>query len=82
MGCQAEMVEMDFQGEKERGETMVCRDHLVHKVGKFSMCITTSPSYILALNSYCSVTKFGNIDICSLFSSEYKFIVLTRDFLE
>ena len=32
MGCQDEMVEMDFQGEKERGETLVCRDHLVHKV--------------------------------------------------
>ena len=43
MGCQDEMVEMDSQGEKERGETLVCRDHLVHKVGKFSISIRESP---------------------------------------
>ena len=32
MGCQAEMVETDPQEDKEREETLVCRDHLAHKV--------------------------------------------------
>ena len=32
MGCQDETVEMESQGEKERGETLVCRDHMAHKV--------------------------------------------------
>ena len=32
MGCQDEMVEMEPQGDRERGETLVCRDQLVHKV--------------------------------------------------
>ena len=31
MGCQDEMVEMESQEAKERGETLVCRDHLEHK---------------------------------------------------
>ena len=32
MEYQEEMVEMESQGEKERGETLVCQDHLDHKV--------------------------------------------------
>ena len=32
MGCQDEMVEMEPQEEKGRGETLVCKDHLAHKV--------------------------------------------------
>ena len=35
MGCQDEMVEMESQGDRERGErgeTLVCRDHLALKV--------------------------------------------------
>ena len=32
MGCQDEMVEMEFQEEKGRGEILVCKDHLAHKV--------------------------------------------------
>ena len=32
MGCQDEMVEMEPQGDRERGETLVCRDHVVDKV--------------------------------------------------
>ena len=32
MGCQDEMVEMESQGDRERGETLVCRDHVVDKV--------------------------------------------------
>ena len=32
MGCQDEMVETESQGEKERGETLVCRDRLALKV--------------------------------------------------
>ena len=43
MGCQDEMVEMDYQGRMEKGETLVCRDYLAHKVYKFSICITSSP---------------------------------------
>ena len=31
-GCQDKTAEMESQGEKERGETLVCRDHLAHKV--------------------------------------------------
>ena len=32
MDCQDEMVEMDSQEAKEKGETLVCRDHLAFKV--------------------------------------------------
>ena len=32
MECQDEMVEMESQEAKGRGETLVCRDHLAHKV--------------------------------------------------
>ena len=32
MGYQDEMVEMESQETKEKGETLVCRDHLDHKV--------------------------------------------------
>ena len=32
MDCQDETVEMESQEVKERGETLVCRDHLVFKV--------------------------------------------------
>ena len=32
MECREEMVEMESQGQKGRGETLVCRDHLDHKV--------------------------------------------------
>ena len=32
MVCQDETVEMDSQEAKEKGETLVCRDHLVCKV--------------------------------------------------
>ena len=38
MGCQDEMVEMESQGNRERGETLVCRDHLDHKVYKSMNC--------------------------------------------
>ena len=31
-GPQDEMVEMEPQEDKEIGELLVCRDHLVHKV--------------------------------------------------
>ena len=34
MGCQDEMVGMESQGDKERGEPKVCRDHLAPKVYK------------------------------------------------
>ena len=34
MDCKDEMVEMEPQGNRERGETLVCRDHLAHKVYK------------------------------------------------
>ena len=34
MGCQDEMVAMESQGDKERGEPKVCRDHLAPKVYK------------------------------------------------
>ena len=32
MECQDEMEEMEFQEAKRRGETLVCRDYLAHKV--------------------------------------------------
>ena len=32
MGCKDEMVETEPQGDRERGETLVCRDHLALKV--------------------------------------------------
>ena len=32
MGCQDEMVEMEPQGDRERVELQVCRDHVAHKV--------------------------------------------------
>ena len=32
MGCQDEMVEMESQEAEGRGETLVSRDHLAHKV--------------------------------------------------
>ena len=32
MGCQDEMVEMESQEAKERGETLVCKGHLAFKV--------------------------------------------------
>ena len=32
MECQDEMVEMESQEAKGRGETLVCRDYLAHKV--------------------------------------------------
>ena len=34
MGYQDKMVEMESQEDKERRETLVCRDHLAHKVYK------------------------------------------------
>ena len=43
MGCQDVTVEMDSQGGMEKGETLVYRDYLAHKVHKLSICITTSP---------------------------------------
>ena len=38
MGCQDETVEMESQGNRERGEPLVCRDHLDHKVYKSMNC--------------------------------------------
>ena len=32
MGCQDVMVVMESQGDKEKRETLVLRDHLAHKV--------------------------------------------------
>ena len=32
MECQDEMVEMESQEAKGRGETLVCKDHLAHEV--------------------------------------------------
>jgi len=32
MGCQDAMVGMELQGDREKGETLVYRDHLDHKV--------------------------------------------------
>ena len=34
MDCKDEMVEMELQEAKGRGETLVCWDHLAHKVYK------------------------------------------------
>ena len=38
MGCQDEMVEMEPQEDKGRGETLVCRDHLAHKAYTNHIC--------------------------------------------
>ena len=38
MGCQDETAEMESQDTKEREETLVCRDHLDHKVYKLTEC--------------------------------------------
>ena len=38
MDCKDEMVEMESQEAKGRGETLVCRDYLAFKVHKLTEC--------------------------------------------
>ena len=71
MECQEEMVEMEPQGEKERGETLVCRDHLDHKVATHSsLIIRVKVIAVASTNSRDVVNVFQDVMIFFSFSAE------------
>ena len=56
IGCQDEMVEMESQEAKERGETLVCRDCLVSKVCTGLVCThTRTCTLAFSQSGYCYI---------------------------